>query len=221
MASLEAILKNIEININNILYALCFLLIVYTISSVVRFHKYNREDELNSNKSVRKYIIVPGLACIYSLVISCCLGVINNIPKGLSDICGVVFMFIYYYFFIRLIMFSTDDSDGNIEHFDDLSGAFIYITSTMSPRILLFINVVGILVAYILYKKNENEDFVHWIRSRVIIIIETALAVIITSKINPDSFIGVLWLNVGIISIFTIILPLINEKLLDYYEEHI
>lgn len=200
--------NNVIFCFEQIVQAIFVLVVAFIINvSINYFIEKNKDNYFDDEKFNIKYM-AHLMACIFSFIFLC---ISYLVPKEGSGILGFIPLSFFYYSVIKIIMKQNKDNGGYIENLDDASGSIMYITSSLPPNIFLVIYIVALFVCLYFYKR-ENEY-----RWRVLMIkrgIDCVLAlvtIIIAKVIVPETFICCIWLNVIMISLFTLIIPSINN----------
>lgn len=211
--SMESVLSNVEYYATEITKELLVLVLVFTISVLVRWLQWERRDKyFDENMFFSKYCIAHGMACIFALIYTCFFGFISS---GASDSIAVIMLVVFYVFLTKIIMTQNAEKGGYIENMDGASGAIMYISAALSPTLFVIVHVVLVLISFWFYKREDNDS--KWKKrmiNRGVDSGEAIIAIIMTCFIPHELFIENLRLNVFMISVFTLILPFINESII-------
>ena len=181
-------------------------------SVAIQFFREESKDRFfDENKFWKKYVKAHGMACIFALVYAC---TFYFVPEDGAGAIAIIILVLFYGFLIKIVMTQNEDNGGYIEDMDGASGSIMYITSALSPVVFVIVHFLLGLICYGIYKREDDSS--EWkmrIIKRGIDCGEAFIAMLIFKLIIPKTFVFNLWLNVIVISIFTLILPFINEKI--------
>ena len=213
------LLDNIKDQFEQLLLPLCVLILAFILSTIIQYIKERQKSDFCEITFSKKFIVVHFMACIFALIFIC---IYYFVPKDYSGITGVIALVVFYSFLIKIIMLQNEDNGGYIEDLDGASGAIIYITSALSPLIFIVFHGVLAVICFFVYRyKCDDEEIKINIIKQAVNCFEAIVAMAIFELASPDTFIGNLWFSVISISIFTLILPHLNEPICDYIEERI
>lgn len=203
-------IENIIAYMEQLITPLITLFIVFVISVLIHFFREEGKDKFfDENKFWRKYVVAHGMACTFALIYTC---IFYFIPKEGTGVVAIVILLLFYGFLIKIVMTQNGDNGGYIEDMDGASGSIMYITSALSPIVFVVAHGLLGLICFLFYKREDES--VEWKGRGVKCGIdcgEAIFASIIVKLIIPETFIANLWLNVIVISVFTLLLPFVNE----------
>ena len=191
-----------------LLAPIVLLVISFLINVFYRYKNIESEEYVvNVIEFKRRFWTAHGLACIFSLVYA----LLKIYLKGTSV--ELIVVIIFYVFLLWILIIQNKDSCGYIESLEGASGAIMYISASLEPGIFVVLYSAFIFYIY-LYNKNGDKERKMCVWKLVIDLSETIISLIIATIITPSTFLGVLWINVVAISVFTLLLPLLNERIL-------
>ncbi len=187
-----------------------FLVLVFVGTAVYRLGKKEWKDKyIDGAVFVRNIVIAHGMACGFAFIYSI---VQYFVQKKESDFLAILMLFLFYFFALKIVRLQNSENGGYIENFEGASGAIMYVTSALSPKVFVFIHAVLACICFALYKRNDNDEV--WkkrIYRRAIDCVEALFVSIIVKIFMPHTFIGCLWINSIIIAVFTVLMPEINK----------
>lgn len=195
---MEAV-QNMFMNIieygERLVVSLCLLILSFTISLYIEYRKIEEDFFVDQLYFKQKYILAHGLACIFSLFYAC----ISYFVSGTSF--EIIMIIIFYVFLIKIIMVQNSEDFGYIELMDGASGPIMFISATIHATAFVIMYTIMIIFSYWKYKLEDNNTEIKSKKNIYAInLTENIVLVILVKYIQPDSFIGTLWLNVIIIS---------------------
>ena len=212
MRQMERIISNIFESIKQLSIPIFVLVIVFLVNAYVQYKREKEKDEYMDELLFWKTnVIIQGMACSLALLYECVFYFLNRYE---SDAFAIIVIILFYVFLIMIVQKQNEDNNGYILDLKGASGAITYITASLSPIIFGVLYAIFLVIIYIQYKKNERAG--EWrakLIKRIVDLVGTIVAIIIVKNLPQESFLLNLWGNCVMISIFTLLVPLVNQKL--------
>ena len=183
---------------NLVTFAERFALPIVVLVTIVVTHILRTTRSMNVKK-IRTILCGHGIASLLAILTS-----LINTYYADSIIIPLVM-------FISLIIITKVQADqGYIENMEDASGVLLYLSSVLTPTVIIFVALILILYYYKFYFPDDNRAC--QIIVQALNIGEALLLTIINIIIPTTSIVGCLWAIISCFIVFSLFLPDLNPK---------
>ena len=194
--------------VKQVIMPLGVLAFSFLINAFVQYRIIKSKEYIVDNEAFKlKFLIAHGLACVLALVYAFLLYYLegNQLPGLLGGI--------FFAFLISITTIQNKENGGYIESFDGASGAIMFITASINPYWFSVLHASIVFICFLKYRRKPEKKECESLWRYIIAYVEVMVVLALNRFIEPDTFLGVLWLNVIIISVFTLLLPLFEKKI--------